>query len=41
VATLGVAWGYHPADALTGAGADAVVDAVDDLPAAIARIWEG
>lgn len=29
---LGVAWGYHPADELTAAGAHAVVATVADLP---------
>jgi phosphoglycolate phosphatase len=30
---LGVAWGYHPADELTAAGAHAVADTVRSLPA--------
>lgn len=34
-AAIGVAWGYHPADELRAAGADAVVEAFDDLPAAV------
>ena len=29
---LGVAWGYHPADELTAAGAHAIADAVAALP---------
>ena len=29
---LGVAWGYHPADELTVAGAHAIADRVDHLP---------
>lgn len=41
VATLGVSWGYHPAETLVHAGAGAIVDRYEDLPAAIERIWEG
>lgn len=37
VRTLGVSWGYHPADRL--AGADAVVHGFDALPAALDRLW--
>jgi len=34
---LGVAWGYHPADELTAAGAHAVADTVRSLPALMER----
>jgi phosphoglycolate phosphatase len=36
---LGVAWGYHPPDALTLAGATAVLTGFGDLPAALDAIW--
>ncbi|MEQ8965660.1 MAG: HAD-IA family hydrolase [Azospirillaceae bacterium] len=39
VARIGVGWGYHPAEALAAAGADALVERYDALPAAVARIW--
>ncbi|MGE3064368.1 MAG: HAD-IA family hydrolase [Hyphomicrobiaceae bacterium] len=35
---IGVAWGYHPAPRLTAAGAQTVITAFADLPAAIARL---
>jgi phosphoglycolate phosphatase len=31
--TLGVAWGYHPVEELSAAGAHAIVDTVPELPA--------
>lgn len=40
ISTIGVAWGYHPTTALKAAGADAVVDCYEALPAAIERMWE-
>jgi phosphoglycolate phosphatase len=33
--TIGVGWGYHPLDELRDAGADAVVETMDDLKAAL------
>jgi phosphoglycolate phosphatase len=38
VAGIGVAWGYHPAEALRAAGAAIVLDSFDALPAALERI---
>lgn len=38
VQTLGVGWGYHPAERL--AAADALVHSFADLPAAVLRLWE-
>ncbi|MFV0359724.1 HAD-IA family hydrolase [Tropicimonas sp.] len=34
-ATIGVAWGYHPTDALRAAGADCIVETAAALPARI------
>lgn len=31
--TIGVNWGYHPADELRGAGADAIAESMDELKA--------
>ncbi len=31
--TIGVNWGYHPADELRGAGADAIAESMDELEA--------
>lgn len=39
LATLGVAWGYHPAAALAKAGADAVLDDFSALPGALCGLW--
>ena len=39
VAPIGVAWGYHPAEALHAAGALTVLDRFAELPAALAGIW--
>lgn len=39
MATLGVAWGYHPAEALADAGADRVVHSYDALAEALETIW--
>jgi phosphoglycolate phosphatase len=36
VRAIGVAWGYHPPEALLAAGAAVVIDAFDDLDAALA-----
>ncbi|UYO00467.1 MAG: HAD-IA family hydrolase [Devosia sp.] len=38
--TIGVTWGYHHANELTGAGADILVSAYADLPAAIDTVLE-
>jgi phosphoglycolate phosphatase len=38
VGAIGVAWGYHPADALRTAGAHVVVDAADELIPAITAL---
>lgn len=37
--TIGVTWGYHPAEALVQAGADVLIDSYADLPAALDQIW--
>ena len=39
VAGIGVAWGYHGADMLLGAGAVRVIDRFEDLPGALDEIW--
>lgn len=39
MATLGVAWGYHPADDLARAGADRIVARFDDLVPALDDLW--
>lgn len=39
VFTIGVTWGYHAADDLERAGADAVIDTVDALVPTIDRLW--
>ncbi|QCI68653.1 HAD-IA family hydrolase [Phreatobacter stygius] len=39
VTPIGVAWGYHPVEALKGAGARVVLDRFAELPAALAQIW--
>ena len=36
---LGVAWGYHPPELLTGAGAVAVLRDFAELPAALDGVW--
>lgn len=38
---LGVAWGYHPAEALERAGAARVIESFAALPAALEAIWGG
>lgn len=38
VAAIGVAWGYHPADHLVRAGAEAIVNAYDEVPTAVDRL---
>lgn len=39
--SIGVAWGYHDADALAAHGADRVVHDFADIPAAVADLFEG
>ncbi|SPH16529.1 Pyrophosphatase PpaX [Defluviimonas aquaemixtae] len=39
-ATIGVAWGYHRAEALAEAGAGQVIEAFDALLPALERVWE-
>jgi phosphoglycolate phosphatase len=39
VAAIGVAWGYHPAEALREAGAAAVLSHFDELDAALDALW--
>lgn len=39
-ATVGVGWGYHPPARLRAAGADLVIDAFDELDAALAALWD-
>jgi phosphoglycolate phosphatase len=41
LATVGVAWGYHPRARLAAAGADLVIDAFDALDAALAALEAG
>lgn len=46
MATVGVAWGYHPRARLRAAGADAIIDRFDELDAALAGLglaspWPG
>lgn len=36
---LGVTWGYHHRDELTGAGAHAIIDGYDEMPAALAKLF--
>ncbi len=38
MATIGVAWGYHPRARLRAAGADAIIDSFEALDAAVARL---
>lgn len=37
--TIGVAWGYHPVEALHGAGADIVIDHFEQLDASLELLW--
>ncbi|MHA6267516.1 HAD-IA family hydrolase [Aliiroseovarius sp. CAU 1755] len=37
--TIGVTWGYHPREGLLAAGADLLIEAFDELPAALAQLW--
>ncbi len=39
VASIGVSWGFHPADALKQAGAAHLVDHFDDLVPVLDKIW--
>lgn len=39
MATLGVAWGYHPADDLAAAGADRVIGSFAELVPALDDLW--
>ncbi len=39
LATIGVAWGYHPRARLVEAGADVVIDDFDALDAALDLLW--
>ena len=41
MATVGVAWGYHPRERLAAAGADAIIESFDALDDALARIRDG
>jgi phosphoglycolate phosphatase len=36
---IGVGWGYHPAEALVGAGADAMIGDFSELVGALNRLW--
>jgi phosphoglycolate phosphatase len=36
---IGVAWGYHPVQALRDAGADAMIADFSELAGALARLW--
>jgi phosphoglycolate phosphatase len=38
-ATVGVDWGYHPAEALRQAGADVLISRFDQLPQALHHVW--
>ena len=38
MATIGVAWGYHPRARLAAAGADAIIESFDALDGALARL---
>jgi phosphoglycolate phosphatase len=40
MATVGVAWGYHPRARLEAAGADAIIDDFDALDAALDALTE-
>ncbi len=39
ISAVGVSWGYHPVDALIGAGATTVIESFSALPAVCDRIW--
>lgn len=41
VASIGVAWGYHPADELAEAGADEIAGSFPDIPRLIRNILSG
>jgi len=41
VPSVGVSWGYHDAAELASAGADEILHAFDDVPAAVARLTSG
>jgi len=37
---LGVGWGYHPASALTAAGAIAIANRFNDVDEHLDRLWQ-
>jgi phosphoglycolate phosphatase len=39
LATVGVAWGYHPRPRLVAAGADVVIEDFAEIDAALERLW--
>ncbi len=41
VASIGVAWGYHPAEELSAAGADAIAAAFPDIPSLVKTLLSG
>ena len=41
VASVGVAWGYHPTDELSAAGAGAIAQAFADVPDAVKLLLSG
>ena len=41
VATIGVAWGYHPVDELSAAGADRIATAFPDIPRLVKSMLSG
>ena len=41
VASIGVAWGYHPAEELSSAGAGAIAAAFPDIPALVKKMLSG
>ncbi|MFH1806324.1 MAG: HAD-IA family hydrolase [Pseudomonadota bacterium] len=38
--SIGVSWGYHDVETLTAAGAHAVIDHFDQLPAMLDQLWD-
>ncbi len=41
VATIGVAWGYHPVEELSAAGADEIADSFPDIPRLVKSMLSG